>query len=176
MRSRTLIAVALSVLFFSHALGQDQGPDLDRLDEKFRHHLEGKLPGWKHERGEAMQGSTNVLIQYWSFENRRVKLAIIPQKSAQEAREKMQLVAKDMKDAKELKGFGDEAYSWGYAESKVVFRRGRFAVFVSTYAEVESDPDARLMSRAERGERERSEMKRLSKEFAKHVAGAIDAP
>ena len=175
MISRILIAAALSVLFLSHAVGQDQ-PDLDRLDEKFRHQLEGRLPGWKHERGEAMQGSTNVLIQYWSFENRRIKIAIIPQKSAQEAREKMQLVAKDMRDAKELKGFGDEAYSWGYAESNVVLRRGRFAVFVSTYAEVESDPDARMLSRPERGERERSEMKRLSKEFAKHMANAIDAP
>jgi hypothetical protein len=175
MRSRILIAVALLTLLFSQAVGQDQ-PDLDRLDEKFTHHLESRLPGWKHERGEAMQGSTNVLIQYWSFENRRVKLAIIPQKSAQEAREKMQLVAKDMRDAKELKGFGDEAYSWGYAESNVVFRRGRFTIYVSTYAEVDSDPDARMMSRAQRGERERSEMKRLSKEFAKHMTSAVDAP
>lgn len=87
MRSRTLIAVALSALCFSHALGQDK-PDLDRLDETFSHHLQSKLPGWKHERGEAMQGSTNVLIQYWTFENRRIKITIIPQKSAQEAREK----------------------------------------------------------------------------------------
>jgi len=47
---------------------------------------------------------------------------------------------------------------------------------VSTYAEVDSDPDARMMSRAQRGERERSEMKRLSKEFAKHMTDAIDAP
>jgi hypothetical protein len=119
MKSRIVIAVVLSILVSSYVIGQDKS-ELDRLDERFSHQLGARLPGWKHERGEAMQGSTNVLIQYWSFENRRVKLAIIQQKSAQEAREKMQLVAKDMKDAKELKGFGDEAYSWGYADSRVV--------------------------------------------------------
>ena len=123
-----------------------------------------------------MQGSTNVLIQYWSFENRRIKIAIIPQKSAQEAREKMQLAVKDMRDAVELKGLGDEAYSWGYAGANVMFRRGRFAVFVSTYAQVESDPDARNLSPLQRGERERSEMKRLSEVFAKQMATAIDLP
>jgi hypothetical protein len=170
-----MIAVALLTLVSSYVIGQDKA-ELDRLDEKFKHQVELRLPGWKHERGEAMQGSTNVLIQYWSFENRRVKLAIIQQKSAQDAREKMRQVAKDMKDAKELQGFGDEAYSWGYADSKVVLRRGRFTVYVSIYADVEADPDAGLMSRAQRGERERSEMKRLSKEFAKHVASVIDAP
>jgi hypothetical protein len=174
MTNRILVGVALSVLFFSHAVAQD--PDLDKLDEKFTHQLEGKLPGWKHERGEPMQGSKRVLIQYWTFENRRVKVTIIQQKSAQDAREKMQLVAKDMRDAVELKGFGDEAYSWGYAGSNVVFRKGKFTIYLSTYAEVDSDPDGRALSSSERGEREKSEMKRLSKEFAKHMANAIDAP
>ncbi|HBB95275.1 MAG TPA: hypothetical protein DC054_07770 [Blastocatellia bacterium] len=149
---------------------------MDRLDEKFSRQLEAKLPGWKHERGEPMQGSKNVLIQYWSSSNRKIKITIIPQKSAQEAREKMEGFAKNTKGAEELKGFGDEAYSWGYAGSNVVFRKGRFAVFVSTYAEVESDTDAQTLSRSEKGDRERAEMKRLSKEFAKHVVTALDEP
>jgi hypothetical protein len=76
----------------------------------------------------------------------------------------------------ELKGYGDEAYGWGYGTSRVVFRRGRFIVYVSTYAEVDSDPDARSLSQSEKGEREKSETRRLNREFAKHILTAIDLP
>ena len=173
MRSRALISIAFSVVFLTPIFAQDE-IDLERLDGKFTRQLEAKLPGWKHERGEPMAGSKNVLIQYWSFSNRKIKITITPQKSAEEAREKMEGFAKNMKGAEELKGFGDQAYSWGYASGNIVFRRGRFAVFVSTYADVDSDADARTMTPSQRGERERAEMKRLSREFAKHLTNAID--
>ena len=75
-----------------------------------------------------------------------------------------------------MKGLGDEAYGWGYGMSNVVFTRGKSIVYVSTYAEVDSEPEARSLSQAEKGEREKSEMRRLSREFAKHMVSAIDLP
>jgi hypothetical protein len=175
MKSRIFVVLVLSGLFLGHSAAQSQS-DLDMLEDKLSRHLETKMPGWKHKRGEPIQGSKNVLIEFWAFSNRVVKVSIIPQKSAEEAREKLQSFANNTREAEELRGLGDQAYTWGYAGSNVVFRRGRFAVFVSTYAEVDSDPDARMLSQSERVERERSEMRRLSKEFAKHMAAAIDLP
>src|SRR6266404_2802796 len=164
---KIFFVLVLSVLCHSYAVGQGQ-MDLDRLDEKFTHYLESKLTGWKHERVEPIQGSS-ALIQFWSASNRKIKIAINPQQSGEKAREKMKEFAKYTREARELEGFGDQAYSWGYAGSNVVFRRGRLVVFVNTYADVDSDPDARTLTQQEKENRERSEMKRLSKEFAKHV-------
>lgn len=73
-------------------------------------------------------------------------------------------------------GFGGDAYSWGYAMSNVTFRRGRYIIYISAYAGVESDPEARSLSPEQKNEREKSEVRRWSREFAKHMATAIDLP
>lgn len=175
MKYGICLAIGLLSLFVSPARAQDN-PDLNHLDDKVSRHLESKMAGWTHKRGEPIQGSKNVLVEFWSFSNRVVKISILPQKSAQAVREKMQSFVRITPEAQELKGFGDEAYSWGYEGSNVVFRRGRVAVFVSTVAEVNADPDIQALSKSERDKRMKSEMRRLSQEFAKHVATAIDAP
>jgi hypothetical protein len=73
-----------------------------------------------------------------------------------------------------LNGFGDEAYAWGFARSKIVFRRGKLVVYVSTRADVGAAPDERLLTQEERLEREKNQMVRWSREFAKHAAKAVD--
>jgi hypothetical protein len=175
MKYGICLAIGLLSLFVSPVRAQDN-PELDKLHDKVSRRLESQMVGWTHKRGEPIQGSKNVLVEYWSLSNRVVKISIFPQKSAQAVREKMQSFVRITPEAQELKGFGDEAYSWGYEGTNVVFRRGKAAVFVSTVAEVDADPDIQGLSKAERSERMKSEMRRLSQEFAKHVAAAIDSP
>lgn len=172
--TKILSATMLAILCFGNALPQSR-EDLDGLDEKLTRYIQNKMPGWKHERVEPIQGSV-ALIQFWSNANRKIKIAILPQRSADETRDKMRDYLRRSKEAKELAGFGDQAYAWGYEGSNVAFRRGRYTVFVNTYAEVDSDTDARTLSQAQKGEREASEMRRWSREFAKHVVAAIDQP
>jgi hypothetical protein len=149
---------------------------LERLDEKVSGHLELKLPGWKHKHGEPMLGSKNVIEDFWSVANRVVKVSILPHESAKEARSVLREFVKYNSEKEELKGLGDEAYAWGYALSNIAFREGAFTFYVSTTAKVDQDADARLLPAAKRDERERLEMRRLSREFAQHVVDAIDAP
>lgn len=169
---KVVSAMMLSFLCLGNCLAQVR-EDLDSLDDKLAQYIQTRLPGWKHERVEAIQGSA-ALIQFWSNANRKIKIAILPQRSADETRDRMKDFLRRSKEAKELAGFGDQAYSWGYAGSNVAFRRGRYTVFVNTYAEIDSDPDARTLSREQKGEREKSEMSRWSREFARIVASAID--
>lgn len=61
-------------------------------------------------------------------------------------------------------------------EDDVIFRRGKYTVYVTTIADVESDADSQALTREQKRARKKSEMKRLSKELAKHAAAAIDAP
>ncbi len=179
MTTRILKTLLLFAVLFGEIFAQNQG-DLDRLDAKFSHYFENIMPGWKHERVEPFSApgttSENVLIEFWSSSNRKVKVSILLYKSGDEARQVFQSSAKYHQEKQELKGFGDEAYAWGYGLSDVAFRRGRFTIFVSTTAEVDSDPDARTLSQSERFEREKSERQRLTMEFAKHMVNAIDAP
>ncbi len=175
MKYGIYLAIGLFCLCIGPVHAQNT-PELDQLEAKVSRHLESQMVGWAHKRGEPIQGSRNVLVEHWSWSNRVITISILPQKSAQAVREKMQSFVRITPEAQELKGFGDEAYSWGYEGSNVVFRKGRVAVFVSTVAAVDADPDARALSRSEKTARMIAEMRRLSQEFAKHVANSLDGP
>jgi hypothetical protein len=176
--------VAMAKLIFALALlgvcfnqGQAQAKvDLDRLEEKLSHHIETKMPGWKHRRGESMLTGPNVLTEVWSSPEKAVKIRIVAYNSVQEAREVLRGFLQYESDKEELKGLGDEAYAWGIRRADVVFVRGKLIVYVEAGADIDADPSVRKLSGPERFEREKIEVKRLSKEFAKLVVDAIDLP
>ncbi len=174
MNCRRILMPLLMVLALGPALAQDQ-PDLDRLDEKFRDHLKTKMPGWTYKRGEPIEGSRGVLIQNWSYPNRGVRIAVSSAKSAEEARQGMQILVKAVK-TRPLEGFGDEAYIWGFEGSDLEVRRGRFIIDLNAGADVEGDPDARTLTPAQKHIRQQAEVKRIIREFAKHAVEAADLP
>jgi len=73
MRTRIFAALALSAVLLGQSFAQDPS-ELDRLDTKFSQYFESIMPGWKHERVEPVMKSENVLIEFWSFSNRKVKV------------------------------------------------------------------------------------------------------
>lgn len=175
MRIRICAALVSMAFMISPAAGQGHF-DLDRLDEKLSRYFERVMPGWKHERVEPFGNSENVLIQFWSSSNRRVKISVLPHGTGEEAHQALSEFMKSEWNKEPLRDLGDEAHAWGYGMSNVAFRKGRLTVYISTYAEVDSDPDARTLTQAQRFEREKSERRRLSIEFARHAASAINSP
>ena len=166
-----LLCVVLSAP--AEALAQS---DLDKLDEKFTRHFEKVMPGWKHERVEPIVPTENVLIQFWSASERKVKISIMPHSSGAEARTALENFVKYERNKETLKDLGDEAYAWGYGFSDLVFRKGRYTIFVSTTADIGARPEERTLSQAERFDVMKSEMRRWSREFGKHAANALDSP
>ena len=175
MKNRVLQQCVMLILLVSHALAQ-QSQTLDELDEKIKRHFEGALPGWKHERVEPFMKSETVLVEFWSLSNRKVKVSIMSYKSVEEARDVFKNHEKYSSNKELMRGLGDEAVASGYGSSEVAFRRGRHIVFISTTADVEADPDARGLTQSQMNERQKSEMRRLSREFAKHIADALSGP
>lgn len=175
LKNRILIALLFSGLCVTQTAAQVP-IDLDRLEDKLSRHVGTKMPGWSHRRGEPITGSTGVLIEIWSFPGRHVKVAIVPRKNPDGGRDALREFVKYERQKEELKGLGDEAYAWGYQLANVVVIRGGFSVYVSASADVFEDPDWRTLSELERSRRESSEVKRLSREFAKHLVDAIDLP
>lgn len=171
--------VLVSAVFLGLIVGQvmaQTDAEVTRLQEKASRHLEDKMPGWRHERGESIRGSERVSVDFWSFQKRKVKIEVVPYSSAQRAKDAFAQFSNYEPDREDLKGFGGDAFAWGYEQSNVAFRRGRFIIYVSSYAAVESDSDAQTLTPTQKHERQRSEMKKWSKEFAKHMATAIDLP
>ena len=157
-------------------VGAEASAELDRLDEKLTRHFEKAMPNWKHERVEPIAGSGNsVLIEFWSFSNRKVKVSVLLHKSVPDAEAVMQNHARYSFNKLTLTGLGDEAYASGYGSSDVAFRKGKFTVYVSTTADVDADADAQEFTHGQRSEREKAEMQRWSMEFAQHVVSAMDA-
>ena len=176
MKDRVLAGFVFLTLVLGQAFAQNSW-ELNRLDAKLAQHLEKKMREWKHQRGEPIAGSgDNVLIEYWSFSNRKVKVSILLHHSVAEAQQVIQNHARYSFNKETLTGLGDEAYASGYGSSVVGFRRGKFTVYISTTADVDADADAGSLNQEQRFEREKSEMKRLSREFAKHLVNAMDAP
>jgi hypothetical protein len=175
MKNQVLAVFVFLTLLVSQALAQ-QNPELDALDQKIKRNFETRIPGWKHDRVEPVTKGENVLIEFWSLGNRKVKVSILPHNSVDDAREVFKRHERYSLNKEELKGFGDEAVASGYGASDLAFRRGRYTVYIRAAADVDADADARSLSQSQRFEREKSEMRRLSREFAKHVADALEAP
>lgn len=177
MLIRAFVILGLLVTLPIHVSAQAK-TELDKLDEKLRQYFERMTPGWKHERVEPLSPpgtkSEGVLIEYWSFSNRKVKISILVHKSAEEAKEVLQTHRRYSLDREELSDLADEGFSSGYGSSDVAFRKGRFTVYVSTTAEIGEKPEERMLSQSERFELMKSEMRRWSQEFAKQAAKAID--
>jgi hypothetical protein len=175
MTKRIVGSIILAMTFLAPTAAQ-QDAELDQIGNKLTRFIETKMPGWQHKRGTLIQGSKDVIVEVWTFPNRVVKVSMTRRKSVEEAHERLMIFAQEEGDARELKGFGDEAYSWGDEGSNIIFRRGKYTISVATVADVEHDVDAPGLTREEKRARRKSEMKRLSNELAKHVAVAIDAP
>jgi hypothetical protein len=175
MTKRILLRIIFGSILWAPTLAQQES-DLDQVNNKIVHHVATQMPGWQYRRGTPIQGSRDVIVEVWTFPNRIVKLSMMQRKSAEDARKKLMKFAQEEGDARELKGFGDEAYSWGDEGSNVMFRKGKYTFYIATIANVERDVDAQALTREQKRERRKSEMIRLSKELAKHVATAIDAP
>ena len=174
MKNQALSVFAILILLVNAGLAQEPD-DLDALDQKIRRHFEKALPGWKHERVEPIEGSKNVLIEFWSMPNKKVKVSILSHISVEQAKQGFQDSAKyGVKET--VKELGDEVTSWGYGSAVIGFRRGKYTVYIGSGVDIDSDPDARSLTQEQHAEREKSEMRRLSLEFAKYVAEALDAP
>ena len=175
-KHRTIWILSVFLLCGGHVAAQNDPLEIEKVAGKLEQVLKVKMQGWKHNRGEPFVKNENVLLDYWYSSNRVVKISVIPHNSAAEAREALQRFVRYDREKEELKDLGDEGYAFGINASNVAFRRGRFTVYVSTIANVDDDEDARRLTAAQREARQRSEEKKWSREFVKHVATAIDLP
>lgn len=170
--------VLLAIVFFLPiiVLVAQQQTDLDQVGNKLASDMAVRMPGWQHRRGNLIKGSKGVIVEIWVLPNRIVKVSMVQRQSVEEARERLSSFAQEESGTQELKGFGDEAYSWGDEGANIIFRRGKYTVYVTTIADVDRDADAPSLSQEQKTQRRTSEMKRLTKEVAKNAAGAIDVP
>ena len=168
MKTSVTWAILLVHLFVcSQAIGQAKA-DLDLLEDRISTHVQSKFPDWTHKRVEPFFPGSDVLVQFWNSPNRTVKIAVVVYQSADKAKEAFRSFIKST-SGEELRGFGDEAYMWGWDDSDIVLRRGRYLIYVNTWAVVEDDADARSLTEPQLRSRQKSEQQRIGKEFARQL-------
>lgn len=168
-KTRTLCALlCLQALVSVLTLGQGRA-DLDRLDSKIRDQLQPALSGWTYRRVKPFTRASNIVVGVWSNANRTVKVSISVNESVQTAKDELKHFVQSVRAPEALNGFGDEAYASGLESSDIVLRRGRYVIYVNTFAEVEGDADAATLSRSDRSQRRKTEQQRIGKEFARHM-------
>jgi hypothetical protein len=168
--------ILLVIVLFGPAImlvAQEQ-TELEQTGNKLARDMADRMPGWQHRRGNLIKGSSGVVVEIWTLPNRIVKVSMMKRDSVDDAREKLAKFAQEEGGLHELKGFGDEAYAWGDDGANIVFRRGKYTIYITTIADVDRDSDSSALSPQERHARKASEMKRLSKQVAKEAVDALD--
>jgi hypothetical protein len=167
---KTLINVALILATLaSVAVGQGKA-DVDRLGEKIASQLESRLSGWHYRRVEPFGPSSNIVVQSWSTTNRIVKVTVAIRQSVEDAKKEIRSFLQFRREPQELTGFGDEAFAPERDGSNIVLRRGRYVIYISTVADIDSEADARNLSKAELETRRKTEVQRIGKEFARQLS------
>ena len=172
---KTFINVALMVATLaSVTVGQGKA-DVDRVGEKISKQLESRLAGWHYKRVEPFGPSSNIVVQSWSTTNRIVKVTVAIRESVEDAKKEIRSFLQFRREPQELSGFGDEAFAPERDGPDIVLRRGRYVIYVSTVADIDSEADARNLSKAELETRRKSEIQRIGKEFARQLS-SIELP
>jgi cell fate (sporulation/competence/biofilm development) regulator YlbF (YheA/YmcA/DUF963 family) len=167
---KILMSIALVLAtFVSVTVGQRRA-DVDRVGEKIATQLESRLSGWRHKPVEPFGPGSNIVVQSWSLTNRTVKVAVAIHESAEDAKAEIRNFLQFKREPQELRGFGDEAFVTDPDGSDIVLRRGRYVIYISSLANVENDSDARKLSKVEREARQKTEVQRIGKEFAKQLS------
>jgi hypothetical protein len=164
---KILLSTALVLAALVSVTTAQGKPDLDGLYETISSHLESNLPGWKHKRLPPFGGTTTVLTQSWSSGTSAVMVAVAIRESPEDAKKEVRSFLQSRQEAQRLTGIGDEAFLSGFDDSHIVLRKGRCVIYVSTYVEIESYADARNLSQVELAARRKSEVQRITKEFAR---------
>lgn len=155
--------------FGSFTLAQKK-PDLDRLDEKIRSHIELKLPGWRHKRLSPFGGTSTVLDQTWSSGNRIVTVAVAVRESVEDAKTEVKSFLQFRRDTEQLSGFGDEAFAPERDGADIVLRRGRHVIYINTRVDADGYAEAQTRVASERETERKAEVHRIGREFAKQLS------
>lgn len=167
MKTLILILVVL-------ALGvRQEKVDLDGLSEKISSQLESNLPGWKYERVPPFgTPETKVIVQSWRTTRKSVWVQIAVRATVEDAKKEIRSFMEFRREPQELIAFGDEAYVPEPNVPSVVFRMGRYVIYINPSVDEVSEADV-LAPEAQ--ERRRVELERLGKEFAK-LLSTIELP
>jgi hypothetical protein len=150
--------------------GQSVSPQLSKVDKALECLGSKSSSGWKRERVQPIIKGENVLVDVWSFCDRRVKVSILPHVSQAEAVKAIQGFASTTKSKKVL-GIGDDAYVWGFG-NQIAMRKGSFTVYVGAVSSL--DTMLPFLESEEKSALLLAELSALNKSFAKQVAFVLD--
>ena len=151
---------------------QNLSPDLVDVGAKLDSAFDENMRGWKRERGSPIRPGENVLIEFWTRCDRRVKVSVLTHASDAQANKSIEDFARYYSSKSKLDDIGDLAFTGGYGSS-VAFRRGHWSVFVSTEV-----VDLMLLSigEAQRTQLQRSEQAATNKMIARFVDETLKCP
>jgi hypothetical protein len=151
------------VCLFSGLTLSAQGPSsrVNTLADEIVRNIQNKKPGWRYQEVEPIDGSVNVALQQWTFEQRSVKIRISLRASESEGINLMRDLRRDGRPRETPADLGDEAVAWG--NNAVSFRDRDLIVDVTTSFGLSNLSLEKVASN-------RVEERKLSEEFARLVA------
>ena len=132
---RIVISVLLVTFAMTIAAGaQNLSPEVQAAGKSAEQAFDNNLKGWTR-KGPIVPvyPGENVFIEFWTMNDRSVKVAIMPLRSDYKSGD---LLREPTPGGKKLEGVGDEAIQFGYGDKTVWFVRPGFYVAVSSEVEL----------------------------------------
>jgi hypothetical protein len=165
MRIRPSMILLLGFLLIAYIFTQAQNSsDLASIGDRVVSYIQSKDPDWKYENVQPISGSTDVVVQQWTLDNRSIRVAIISHRSNADASAALSKLAREGQLNERVQGLADEGMTWG--RGVVSFRKRNLTIDVSA---TNTEPTLDIKQAAKNTTDERN----LAKEFAQLVADAI---
>jgi hypothetical protein len=119
---------------------------------------------WKNEAVQPISGRVAVILQQWTLDSQSVRIAIVADKSTQDAATAISKLAREGQLIERVQGFGEEGITWG--RGVVSFRKRNLTIDVSA-ANTDSTLDPTELAK------NLVEERKVAKEFALLVADVI---
>lgn len=141
IRSTVVCLVAVWACVASLAVeAQTVSSRLTVVRQDARRLISEKKPDWKHSSAEPMPGSEDVIVDFWTYEGKVVKVSVIEHKSASDAEQTMGTLISESR-GRRGDGLGHEGHVLD-SRGDIAFRKGRLMVYVSAVAKDTNDQPA----------------------------------
>ena len=161
-----LVALLVGTIAAATRVSSNSTPiDLLVLQAKIITGVQSQKPEWQYRSVPPIEGSADVILMQWSFENHSVRIAITSHASIEDAVKAMATLRRDGKELETLPDLADVGgFSWG--RGTVTFRKDNLTVSSSAV-------DTTVTRDAKEVAQKVPEERALSKDFAKLVAAII---
>jgi hypothetical protein len=118
---------------------QEKSLTLSAVEDRLTRSVEQQHANWKHKTVTPIEGSSDVIIDQWAWEDGDVSVTIARYGNDDRAQKHLQQFVKDMRANASAPEDADEEYSMTNRQNSMAVRKGEYVVYIHVNAKEDKD-------------------------------------